>query len=144
MPTNEIQAAKYQKAPIALVPLGDPFTQNPPGTTNLTLVNLYRAGVNQPQALNNTAANTTTYCTNLRSVGAQKLNTDKNIFTAAASPLPAVGTNLFTTLAHRMWGSYEMLNCRALTGQANPITLTPADPATTTSAVIKPGSSSVQ
>jgi hypothetical protein len=146
MPTNEIQAAMYQKAPIALIPLGDPFTQNPPqsGIANLGNVNAYRAGVDQPMAVNNTAANTTTYCTNLRSVGAQKLVNDANYFKAAPSPLP-VGDTLYTTLAARMQGSYVMLNCQALTGQPNPVTINSVNgQGLVNSVTIKPGSSSAQ
>jgi hypothetical protein len=139
MPTNEVQAAMYQKAPIALIPLGDPFT----GGT-LANVNLYRAGVDQPVATN-TTANTTTYCTNLRGVGAQKLVTDSALFKAAASPLPTVGNSLYTTLAARMSGSYQMLNCQALTHQPNPVTITSTDMnGVVTGVTIKPGASGIQ
>jgi len=147
MAANEIQAAIYQKAPIALVPLGDPFamdyTVNPP-VTSLTNVNLYRAGVDQVQALNNAQASTATYCTNLRNIGAQKLLTDSKIFKAAASPLP-VGDSLYTTLGGRMMASYQLLNCQALINQPDPITAV-TDPVSglITSITIKATSSGAQ
>ena len=53
LPLNELQAALYQTAPAALIPLGDPFVLNPTftGVPDLNKVNLYRAGVDQQAAL---------------------------------------------------------------------------------------------
>jgi hypothetical protein len=116
---NELQAAAYQAAPAALIPLGDPFVLN-----DLNKVNEYRLGVNQLPALFAISASTTSYCTNLRAINIQRLNLDRPQLTAFASPKPAVANSLFTFLANRLSESYDMLGCQALTGQINPVTLT--------------------
>jgi len=121
---NELQAAKWQTGPIALIPLGDPFAQaDGLGNTNLQNVNNYRDGVDQTEAATVLQASTATYCTNLRNVGPTKLLADQTYLKAVASPLP-VGDSLFTTLAGRMMASYVNLNCQSLINQPNPITVT--------------------
>jgi hypothetical protein len=47
LPLDELQAASYQRSPVALVPGGDPMTVVN-GKPNLEKQNLYRAGVDQP------------------------------------------------------------------------------------------------
>jgi len=121
---NELQAAKWQTGPVALVPMGDPFAQaDSLGNTNLQNVNNYRAGVNQTAAANALQASTATYCTNLRNIGAAKLVVDQAYLSAVASPLP-VGNTLYTTLAGRYMASYVNLNCQSLINQPNPVTIT--------------------
>jgi hypothetical protein len=128
---NELQAAAYQAAPLALIPLGDPFVLN-----DLNKVNEYRQGVNQFPALFAAAASTTTYCTNLRAINIQRLNLDRPQLTAFASPKPAVANSLFTFLANRLFDSYEILGCQALTGQLNPAHLTKNGAGVVTAATI--------
>ena len=116
LPLNELQAQKFQAAPIARVPLGDPFTFQPPitGVQSLTQVNRYRRGVDQQRADDNDDANTTTYCSNLRTLHPQKIFRDRAFLTAFRSVDPAVANTLFTFMAQRYVASYQILNCQAL------------------------------
>jgi hypothetical protein len=64
-----------------------------------------------------TDADPTTYCRNLRAVGATKLLQDKAYLTIVASPAPAVGDSFFTFLAARYVASYSILGCQSLLTQ---------------------------
>ena len=138
LPLNELQAAAYQAAPVALVPLGSPLTLNPPftGVADLARVNEYRAGVNQLPALFSSSASTTTYCSNLLTEATAKLVLDRLIFTAAASPFPNEANSLYTFMAMRLFDSYNNLNCAPLLGTTNPVTLTKNALGVVTDAVI--------
>ncbi|MFI9363384.1 hypothetical protein ACIG5E_20350 [Kitasatospora sp. NPDC053057] len=116
---NELQAAKFQAAPVAIVPLSDPMT-NENNQQNRNKTNLYRAGVDQPAL--GTAANgdPTAYCTNLTTLGAQRIDLDKQ-FTAAV-PSPQDGQNLFDFLTQRLAASVTTLGCR----QPTPTATTPS------------------
>jgi len=124
LPLNELQAAAFQAAPVAIVPLTDPMVQVD-GVQNANKASLYRAAVGQP-ALGVDAGNGTTYCQNLftNAAGIQRVFKDMAIFANGPSPDPAAANNLFTFLAMRAQQSFENLNCAQLTGQANPIALT--------------------
>jgi len=126
LPLNELQAAKFQAAPVALVPLGDPFTFQPPitGTPNLGQVDRYRVNVNQPVAVDNDDASTTTYCSHLRALHPAKIFIDRTFLTAFRSVDPAVANTLFTFMAQRYVASYQILGCQALLGQPVNVTLT--------------------
>ncbi|MFE3189705.1 hypothetical protein ACFXHA_11900 [Nocardia sp. NPDC059240] len=67
-----------------------------------------------------------TYCTNLFTTanGVQRVFNDQQIFAAAPSVDPAAATNLFTFLAMRAQQTFGNLNCQALIGKPNPVTLT--------------------
>src|SRR5258708_34729711 len=126
-PTNELQARAHQAAPLALVPLGDPFTFSPAitGTPNLARVNIYRRNVDQPQAATNQDASTTTYCGLLRTIHTNDmLIRDKTQLLGITSPLPDVASNLFTFMANRYVDSYRILGCAALLGKPVNVTLT--------------------
>ncbi len=58
--TNELQAAAFQGAPMALIPAGDPMV----GPNSLPMVNTYRMDVNQPVAASLADASSATYCEN--------------------------------------------------------------------------------
>jgi hypothetical protein len=121
LPTNELQSAMFGPSPKALVPANDPMTTVPEltiGGYDLDKVNLYREGVNQPDAKSIADADPTAYCTNFRAINPSKLFLDKPYLTAGGSPNPAAATNLWTFLALRYVTSYGLLNCQALTGQA--------------------------
>ncbi len=127
LPTNELQARAHQAAPLAMVPLGDPFTFSPAitGTPNLARVNTYRRNVDQPQADENEDASTTTYCGLLRTIHTNDmLIKDKTHLLGIASPLPDVANNLFTFMAQRYVASYQILGCAALLGKPVNVTLT--------------------
>jgi hypothetical protein len=128
---NELQAGAFQQPPVALIPAGDPFAQNPPysGIPDLDQVNAYRRGVDQPEAANLDDASTTTYCRNLVDIGVPLLQLEEKRFRAADSPDPAVANSLFTFMMLRFSGTYMLLNergatCVELLGQPNPVILT--------------------
>ena len=126
LPTNELQARAYQAAPLALVPLGDPFTFSPAitGTPNLARVNTHRRNVDQPQAETNEDASTTTYCGLLRTIHTNDmLIRDMTYLLGIPSPLPDVANNLFTFMAQRYVASYEILGCAVLLGKPVNVTL---------------------
>jgi hypothetical protein len=116
---NELQAAAHQNAPVALVPPNDPMTQLD-GHTSVLKTNLYRAGVNMPPmdpATDTGAA----YCTNLATVASARLQLDQPWTSAAASPDPAAGANLFDFLTQRLTASWTELDCKALTKLRAPV-----------------------
>ncbi len=125
MATDEIQAAMFQQAPIALVPLGDEMVLVN-GQPNLNKVTAYRRGVDQTPA---TAANanTTTYCQNVVNIAVPQLQGNMALFQNQASPDGGVTANsLFTFLANRMNATLGAggLNCVGLLNIQNPVTLT--------------------
>ncbi|HEY6797394.1 MAG TPA: hypothetical protein VI248_22190 [Kineosporiaceae bacterium] len=130
LPLNELQANQQQAAPVALIPLNDPMARIA-ATQSPAKVNLFRMEVGQPP-LGNTAGtdngNGANYCNNLffNPVGIQRVFNAMNILVNGASPNPAAATNLFTFLAMRASDAFMdgNLGCMALTGKANPITLT--------------------
>jgi hypothetical protein len=126
LPLNELQAAMFQAAPVALVPLNDPMAMIN-NAQSVTKDNLYRVGVDQTpigQAADNGSG--TTYCQNLfqNPVGIQRVFKDMNILANGKSPDPAAASNLFTFLAMRGQASFENLGCGALLKIANPIKTT--------------------
>ncbi len=125
MATDELQAAAFQGAPVALVPSGDEMTliNNQP---NLAKVTAYRIGVDQTPA---TAANanTTTYCKNLMTGALPQLQGNMALFQGNPSPDGgATANSLFTFLANRLNATLGAggLNCVGLLNVQNPITLT--------------------
>lgn len=125
LPLNELQAAQYQAAPVALIPLGNPFALNSvTGLPDINKVNEYRAGVGQLPAIFAGDASQTTYCSNMRSVARQALMADRTFFTAFASPDVTVANSLFTFMANRLSESYQNLSCQPLLGLPAPVTLT--------------------
>jgi len=121
--TNELQSAKFTAPPIALIPLNDPMAQDN-GANNLAKVNLYRAGVDQPQAATNADADGTAYCRNIRQIHPGKLLLDKQFLVGAASPNPMTSDSLFTFMALRYVAAYQILGCDALLGQPVNLVLT--------------------
>jgi hypothetical protein len=122
---NELQAGAYQKPPQALIPAGDPFVLNPTYTGDLDLakVNAYRRGVDQPEAATLEDASTTTYCRHVREIAPPRLELDRPFFEDFRSPFPELANTLFTFMALRFMGTYELLNCQALLGQPDPVML---------------------
>jgi hypothetical protein len=106
---NELQAGAHQAAPVALVPPNDPMTKVN-GRPSVTKTNLYRAGVGQP-AINPQTETAQSYCQNLRTVGSNRLTTDRALFRNAASPNSAEGVGLFDFLSQRLKVSNQQLAC---------------------------------
>lgn len=123
LPLNELQAAKNQQAPVALVPVGDPMVLAN-GRTSLTKTNLYRMGVDQVPARSTQQASTKTYCQNLLQIAPARLQADMALTSAAPSPDAGAANNLFTFLAQRFNAAFgpDNLNCTGLLNMQSPIT----------------------
>jgi hypothetical protein len=118
---NELQAHLLQKTPVARVPGGDPMVEFA-GEPDLSKDNLYRAGMDQPQASYHTFQ-TAPYCREmLRAL--PKMVLDQKLETNFASIAPAAANNTFTFVAQRWVASWGLLNCHSLINIAAPITLT--------------------
>jgi hypothetical protein len=122
LPLNELQAAAFQTAPMALVPIDDPMVLVD-GQRNLTKANLYRSGVNQPPAVDMNAASTTAYCQNLATVAPTFFLGDFLVLQNQPSLDPAAGNNLFTFLGTRFSDAFgaDGLNCAALLNITSPV-----------------------
>ena len=117
---NELQAARFQAAPSALVPVNDPMTVVD-GKASKEKTDLYRAGVGQPPA---TAADTAkAYCADLVGVGPGRVLLDRKLTKRAKSPDDGAANSLFTFLAQRLNGSFDELGCGPLMHRKNPVTL---------------------
>lgn len=96
-------------------------------TQSLTKVNLYRAGVGQPQAADNANASGTTYCQQYAASGLF-IAANQALFQGGISPAPAVANNLFTFLANRFatsFGPVPSLGCQTIFGlNTSPVTQT--------------------
>jgi hypothetical protein len=118
---NELQGHLLQKTPVARIPGGDPMVEVD-GHLSLTKDNLYRAGMDQPQATRQTFQ-TAPYCREmLRAL--PKMVLDQQLETNFPPIAPAAANNTFTFLAQRWVASWQLLNCQALINIAAPITLT--------------------
>ncbi|MGW4522793.1 hypothetical protein [Amycolatopsis sp. NPDC004378] len=122
---NELQAAAGQRAPVALVPPGDPMTLVD-GKPSEAKANLYRAGVDQPP-LDRRSASTRAYCRDLRTSGLDRLTTDRRLLRAAPSPDDGVG--LLKFLTDRLQGSLQQLGCTRPAASAHPAAAAEPDPA---------------
>lgn len=124
-PLNELMAAAVQATPAALVPELDPMVLSN-GAPNLTKLNLYRAGVDQPAepSLTQAASDQLAYCNTMLSTAPARLKLNQTRFTASSSPDPAAANNLFTFMAQRFNASWSILTCDTLTGTRSPITTT--------------------
>jgi hypothetical protein len=123
--TNELHAFKWQQAPIAYIPLGDPMARvnNQP---NLQKVNAYRTGLGQPQAATNADANVLDFCTNFYYLHPARLLKNFRTLVNFPSPTPTVADSLFTFLAQRFFAAFGVnnLNCVSILGVNNPVNLT--------------------
>jgi len=123
--TNELHAFKWQAAPIALIPLGDPMARvnNQP---NLQKVNAYRTGLGQPNAATNADANVLDFCTNFYNIHPRRLLKNFRNLINFPSPSPTVADSLFTFLAQRFFAAFgrNNLNCQDVLGVNNTVNLT--------------------
>jgi hypothetical protein len=118
---NELQAAAFATAPIALVPAGNPMVLDSNGNQNLDKLNAYRQGVDQPMVASLANASTASYCRNLKDPGLTTIIAQRQWLRSGASPAADVGNNLFTFMAARFAATWENLNCQTLIGQVNPV-----------------------
>jgi hypothetical protein len=120
---DELFAAKNQTAPIALVPENDPMTLVN-GAFSQQKTNRYRTSVDQPVMMRAQTADTpAAYCQNMVNMQSLFLQNSQTLLATGTSPVPAVGTNLFTFLANRLNMSFTNLNCQNF-GLKNPVTVT--------------------
>lgn len=132
---NELQAAALQQHPRALVPAGDPMVLVN-GAADLDKLNAYRIGVDQPTVDSIRGAETERYCRHLVTIAPPRLAANQAALVAAASPVPADGSNLFTFLAQRFVGSFDILGCGALLHVPDPVAVTRDANGVATSATI--------
>lgn len=104
---NELSAAAFQAAPVALTPTGDPMTLVD-GAVSIDKTNLYRAGVDQPPVTD--GQDSASYCANLLAVAHARLARDATLLQAAAAPAPG-SPSLFGFLTTRLASSLDMLHC---------------------------------
>jgi hypothetical protein len=127
LPLDELQAAMYQAAPVALVPSGDPMTLVS-GHPNLVKQNLYRVGVDQSWVTSTAqaTAENRAYCQNVMQYAPERLTLDRQWTESAPSLDSGVANSLYTFLAARLSVSIgsDELNCIGLLHQANPVQLT--------------------
>ena len=123
---NELQARAYQQAPVALIPAGDPMAMDNggDGPIDLRKVNAYRLGTDQPLAWSLSQADTGRYCRHLLKIAPARLLQNQTALTAANSPLPDVADSLFTFLAQRFVGTYDILHCGDFVPIADPVSVT--------------------
>jgi len=119
---NELQARAFQRAPVALIPAGDPMVLDGDGNADLTKTNAYRRGVDQPEVRFSFQADTARYCRNLLRIGPARLLLDQVALTAGPSPVPSAA-NLFTFLAQRFKASYDILGCGDLVHIDDPVSV---------------------
>jgi len=122
LPLNELQARShvfYQ----ALIPAGDPMVLDNQGNPSLAKLNLYRRGVDQPEVRWLGQASTAAYCHSMMHQQTNALLRRETQLTAAPSPVASLGSNLFTFMAARLVGSYQILNCESF-GVKNRVTVT--------------------
>jgi hypothetical protein len=108
---NELAAAKDQAAPLALIPENDEMVLVN-DAFSLQKTDLYRAQIGQPPVnprnVSDTPAN---FCQQMENVQTPFLAANQAVLATDASPVPAVGDNLFTFLANRLSMSFANLNC---------------------------------
>jgi len=139
---NELQARARQGFPIALVPAGDPMVLNN-GAKDMTKLNAYRRGVDQPQVGWPFQGDTARYCRNMLRIAPARMLQDQAWLmpdaahpTRGLSPDPGAADSLFTFLAQRFVGSYDILGCAGLLNIPDPISLTVNPDGVTTAAAI--------
>jgi len=140
LPLDELQAAAYQGAPVALTPSGDPMVLRD-GRSNLAKQNLYRDGVDQPAETSNAqaAADNLAYCQHLYAIAPTRLLLDRSYFGAQPSPDPALANSLYTFLAQRFVFTFgpQGLGCVKLLRVADPVRLHVNHDGVTTDATIR-------
>lgn len=119
---NELQARSEQVTPVALVPAGDPMTLMN-GAESRSKTNLYRAGVDQPQANSDYYTDTARYCRQLLRVFPDRLMKNSRTLQGAASPASDAANSLYTFLGQRFVGTYSLLDCETRIGEKDPLSV---------------------
>jgi hypothetical protein len=121
---NEMSAARSQAAPAALIPENDEMVLVN-NAFSVAKTNLYRSEIGQPliRFRNSRRDTPAMFCQNMVNIQTPFLNTSQALLATDASPVPAVGNNLFTFLANRLSMSFANLGCQNY-GLTNPVTVT--------------------
>lgn len=137
---NELLAAKWQQAPVATVPLLDPFALLEDGTPSLAKLNLHRAGVNQVpiKKMSEAENQQRDYCRGMRDIQPARLFRNQTLLSGRPSPFPDIGNSAFTFLVTRFNNSWDNLTCTDLIGLPSPITLIRDASGVTTGATLGP------
>ncbi len=122
---DELLAEKNTPTPTALVPENDEMTLVGNGQLSMGKTNLYRAQLGQPpiSAANNKSDSPANYCQNMVNIQSAFLAANQATLSTGPSPVPAVGNNLFTFMANRLFMSFTNLGCQNF-GLTNPVTVT--------------------
>jgi hypothetical protein len=110
---DELQAARSQGAPVALIPENDEMVLVN-DKFSITKTNLYRAEVGQPAVsrTNNRTSSPASYCQNMINVQAPFIAANQALLTGQPTPVPGTGDNLYTFMANRLGMSFTNLNCQ--------------------------------
>jgi hypothetical protein len=116
LPLNELLAAAWQPAPVALIPSNDPMTLNAnTGKPDLFKLLAYRLGVNQPAVSSLAQADTKIYCTNMLQGFLPRAAGVKTSLQGMRSP-DLNNQNLMGFLTNRYIAALQILNCTGLLG----------------------------
>jgi len=121
-PIMELQAAKWQAPPQALVTLNHVMTRvnNQP---SLPKVNAYRQGVGQPPAATLKDADSFTFCYNYYYTAPARIAKNQNLLFNTVSADPNAAANMFGFLAQRFFQAFgpDGLGCTNLLNVPQPI-----------------------
>jgi hypothetical protein len=111
---DELFAARNQPKNAAFVPENDGMVLDIGGNFDRAKTDLYRSEVGQPPvgSQHDASSSPQMFCQNLVNIQTPFLAANENLLSAAPSPVPTVGDNLFTFLANRLAGSFDQLNCK--------------------------------
>ncbi|MGH7868973.1 MAG: hypothetical protein ACREP9_15385, partial [Candidatus Dormibacteraceae bacterium] len=115
---DQLQAAAYPPAMVALVPGGDP------GGLDLAHLNVERAALDQPAVDSLDKASPEAYCHGLLEAGLPGVAGGQPLLSPAASPAPSQADNLFNYMAMRWQNSYAGLGCEKKLNMKSPLQLT--------------------
>jgi hypothetical protein len=136
---DELLAAAPRNTPRvpALVPENDPMVLDANGNLDPAKTNLYRAEVGQSaiSRQNDRWDSPANYCQNMINIQGPFLAANQAVFAGGPSPVPAVGSNLFTFLANRLLMSFDNLGCKNF-GLTNPVQVALDGNGAATSAII--------
>jgi len=122
---DELLASKNQPAIPALVPENDEMVLDGQGQFDVTKTNMYRSNVGQApvSAANNRSSSPAMYCQNMVNIQTPFLAANQALLATGATPVAAVGDNLFTFLANRLNMSFTNLGCQNF-GLTDPVAVT--------------------
>jgi len=121
---DELQAARSQSGPVALVPENDEMALVD-NNFSVAKTNLYRSEVGQPAVSwsNQRTDNPATYCQDMINLQSPFLAAHQGLLAGQPTPVAGTGDNLFTFMANRLDMSFTNLNCQNF-GLTDPVSVT--------------------